>query len=521
MRRVLQRLRDEEGIALLFALITTAALAAGVTTVVVVSSSSGRTATRATAAQKAYTLAEAGMGSAMALLHGTQADGVTPVNALDSTTLPPPPPSASAQRDDYPAGCTTTCIGYVLWGGTLDPVTQQWTIISKGVVNAPTGPGAAPATRTLTGISQVVPDLTQPVNNQVWNYIYSFAKGGPYVCDVTLANNVTVSAPIYAEGNLCVTNNAQVNGITSNPPTPVSVVVKGKTAFGNSKSAVGTSSAPVVEAHMNLCGSDLVTVHTCNPKPPTKDNIAAGKFDNSPTSVTAVTPDFAGYYNAANPGPKHPCQAASAVNPPSFDNDSTLDLATNGSLGSFLLTPASSYTCKGYDAAGNQVGELSWNAGTRKLTVRGVIYIDGNLSITGTNEYNGQATIYLTGYMDLNGLMCGAMLNGACDYRPGDSSHGGWNPNEEMLIVVAHGSNAGASILFSNSNGAHWQGGLYAANSLNFANNAVVEGPIIAGTVTFSNNITAKPFPIITEVPLGAPGNPNVYANAMNPSVTG
>ena len=34
----------------------------------------------------------------------------------------------------------------------------------------------------------------------------------------------------------------------------------------------------------------------------------------------------------------------------------------------------------------------------------------------------------------------------------------------------------------------------------------------------FLNNVVLKPFPIITTVPLGAPGNPNVYAQPNPPS---
>ena len=46
----------------------------------------------------------------------------------------------------------------------------------------------------------------------------------------------------------------------------------------------------------------------------------------------------------------------------------------------------------------------------------------------------------------------------------------------------------------------------------------VIEGPTIGGTFAFLNNVVLKPFPIITTVPLGAPGNPNVYAQPNPPS---
>ena len=64
---------------------------------------------------------------------------------------------------------------------------------------------------------------------------------------------------------------------------------------------------------------------------------------------------------------------------------------------------------------------------------------------------------------------------------------------------------------------ATWEGGFYATKGIDLSNNGTVEGPIIAGTVIFTNNVTAKPFPVITTIPEGAPGNPNVYAQPNPP----
>lgn len=510
MRRIARRLSEERGIALVFAIVVLAALAAGVTTVVYVSNSSQYTATRDKSAQIAFNLAEAGIGSAMAVLHGTQSDGVTPINALDPSALPPPPPDPSAHTDTYADGTVT-------WGGTLNTTTQQWTIISIGHVAHGSGPTSPAVDRKLTAVSQVHPSLTQPVNNQVWNYIYAFGKTGG--CDVDIGGGTAyVAAPIYAEGNLCMSNNAVVQGATNSPPTPVNVVVKGATVFGNSKSAVGTSQYPVDEAHLSGgCGASLTNLHTCDPK---KDNIHAGIFDTTPPNVAVSPPDFSGYYASANPGPSHPCAAGSS-NPPTFDNDTTM----NDSLPTtFNVTPSTSYTCIGRDSFGNQVGELSWNASTKVLTIMGVVYVDGNITFApagGVASYTGEGTIYASGYMTLNGNMCGALDgSGGCNFNVG--SPGGWDPNTNMMIVVAGGQDSnGNSISFLNSNGNQWQGGLYAQDHLAFANNANVEGPMIAGTISFNNNIQARPFPVITNVPVGAPGNPNVYADATAPQVTG
>lgn len=519
MRRILRRTAEERGIALVLALLIMAALAAGLTTAIVVSSSSGRTSTRATADQLAYNAAEAGINLAMSSLHASNTNALN-VDALPTTTT------------NFPIGCTSDCTGRVTWGGVLNTTTSTWTITSTGYSRNTASPNLPDRWRKLTATSYVQPDLSQDVNNQVWNYIYAFGTNTATSCDVNIDNNVHVYAPVYAEGNLCLQSNATIDGKTSNPPTPVSVVVKGRTAFYNSASGIGPNQQ-VVEAHLaNGCGgSGFSNLHTCNPNSPVRDNIHAGTFDTSPTSVQVPYPDFNNYYSQANPGPMHPCETTTKLNAPVFDSDTNLNLATNGNAPSnsgaptantLWLTPDSyDYTCKGFAQDGTLVGQLSWDHLARKLSVSGVIYFDGNIYISGTSYYVGQATLYITGAMNLYGRMCGGTVsNGDCVYNPGQA--GGWNPNTTMLIVVAHGMDAtGDSVDFSNANGAHWQGGLFSQNSLTFKNNAVVEGPIISKFLHFTNNVSAVPFPVIDTVPLGAPGNPNVYANAQPPVVSG
>lgn len=502
-----RRLREESGVALLVALVALSALGAGVVTVAAFSTTAGHTAVRASADQQAYAYAEAGINSAMAVL----ADPTT--NALDPTVLPAPPPDPAAQRDDYGTG-------YVLWGGTLDTTTSQWTITAIGYAPNPAGPNLPDRWRKLTATTQVLASLTQPLNNQVWNYIYAWKTGGPNVCDVTVDNNVNISASLYVEGNLCLSNNATVTQQTSTPPTPANVVVKGKLAIANN-GWVGTASNPVNELHVvGGCGSSLSSVHTCSP---TTDPINAGVLDSNPPPITPPTPDWTGWYQDAGLGPYSPCPAGS-LNPPTFDVDTNLDLSTNGNapafgtstLNTIDLTPSFSYTCKGADA------ELSWDASTKVLTVSGVIYFDGNVTVANgaVNEYQGQATIYATGTftMSNDSMMCGLRTADGtdCDFAAAT----GWDPNTNMLIVVAHGNDgSGNSVVLYNN--AKWEGGLYAYNNMDLVNNAVVEGPMILGGITFTNNLVVKPFPVITSVPLGAPGNPTVYAEPQPPVVSG
>jgi hypothetical protein len=172
--------------------------------------------------------------------------------------------------------------------------------------------------------------------------------------------------------------------------------------------------------------------------------------------------------------------------------------------------PASSYTCQTVS------GELSWNASTKVLTVSGVIFIDGNVSVSNgsVTQYNGQASFYVNGTLTFTGgtKLCGGISSGNCDFSA-------WNPNTEMLIFSVFGTAGGASdygVTFSNN--AQFQGGVYATHSVLISNNASTEGPMVANNIELMNNMSAKPFPVITTVPLGTPGNPNVHAQPGPPA---
>ena len=151
----------------------------------------------------------------------------------------------------------------------------------------------------------------------------------------------------------------------------------------------------------------------------------------------------------------------------------------------------------------------------KTMTVKGDVYIDGNVT-SGTERRRStpaRATIYSAGYVTITARSCGKRST------PGSTAPAtpaNWNPNTEMWIIAAHGDDgSGNSVTFPNN--ATWEGGVYANKVIDLANNANVEGPIIGGSAIFSNNVTVKPFPVITTVPLGAPGNPNVYAQPNPP----
>jgi hypothetical protein len=159
-------------------------------------------------------------------------------------------------------------------------------------------------------------------------------------------------------------------------------------------------------------------------------------------------------------------------------------------------------------------GEIAWNATTKTLTVAGTIFIDGSAKISNgaVNTYNGYGTLYLSGTFRVTGSLCAAVSGSDCNFA-------GWNPDADLLMIVANGSggqvNGGDSIQVDNNYS--WQGGLYGTNAVEFGNNVNVDGPIVGSQILLSNNLTTNAFPNITVVPVGMPSNQNVYAQPNPP----
>src|SRR5206468_3506445 len=137
-------------------------------------------------------------------------------------------------------------------------------------------------------------------------------------------------------------------------------------------------------------------------------------------------------------------------------------------------------------------GELSWNSTSKLLTIKGTIYIDGSVKVSQNATYNGQATMYLSGTMNFVGSLCGVPTGSSCVFS-------NWNPNTEMLTIVANGSggqiNPGDSIMLQNSQ--YFQGGLFGTNNVEYGNNASSDGPVMGSQIILSNNVATNAFPNI------------------------
>jgi hypothetical protein len=541
------------------------------TTLVAYTTSNSRLASYSKENELAFSLAEAGLNNAMAVLANPDN------NPLEEDTLPDS--EATASSTPYEGGTAK-------WYGTLDRGNLEWTITAIGLQRNPTGAGQV--RRSLVAKVPLQLANTQTNNSPAWNYIYARATGS--ACDVTLSNNLSGQSRMYVAGNLCLNNNVEF--------TSESLIVRGNLDLSNN-AGVGTT-ATRVEAHVGgncRYGGGAWTSPNCDGNqdsrriysklpPPNQTTAAVNSGDDVPL-VLEPTADFPTWYEDAAPGPSQSCTSSSGTPPPFTDgNYPVLD----SSVGTFELTPVSSYSCRvgpgahttlsaamnatqttltvasatGFPVSTFRIriddeymmvtggfgtttwtvtrgangstatthvssqtvswddsraaGTIIWNATTKTLTLKGTMYIDGSVSITNgaVNRYDGQATLYLSGvfYINNSSKLCGGVSGSECAFAA-------WNPNNELLTIVTNGSGgvAGTDNGILVDNNGQYQGGLFATYDVAFMNNSRSDGPIVGRTVKFSNNVQNDQFPTITTVPSGMPGAPVIRAVPKPPEM--
>ena len=558
MRRLRQVLGNEQGFALVIALAVTVVFSLTVVTVIESASSNTRTSDRSKGRISAYSLAEAGINNAASILAKS--------NSYDAHLLHPQGTYKPSDCASPPANPSTapllgnTCDPYswsydggttTMWGW-FNSATSDWTITSTGTVrNAFANTSTS---RTLTATVHVRAAPSQDNYVTAWNYVF-VKDTTPNTCNISLDQSTNFAVSTYVEGNLCFKNQAYI--AETDTTDPINLLVRGKLVWlsGSSKGVGNTSLAnngQITSAKIGGgCASSVTGAgHTCS-APTDYFYVKSGGYSSTANAISAPTltnTDFSTYYTTAYIRPGDPCDnpgpnSSNRLADTKFDNDTTALNGTggNGSAALFDLTPASSYSCEAKDTAGRVIGELTWNNTTKILQIRGTIYIDGSVTYSqdfvyqgvnssgthpsgdtsGNDGVGGQAVLYLSGtFSASNKQMCGwdtvndqaAKTSGNCDFTK-------WTPNTSLFMIVAHGSTTSFSL--GGGSGCYLQAAIYSMNLADIGQQCRIEGPMISSTMTVGQGVSMKPLPGISDLPVGAPGNPNTAGIPEAPAYGG
>jgi hypothetical protein len=519
-------LREEEGVALVLAIVSMLVLTITLTTVLFMTAAGARDAHRSNAGQKASALAESGINNALAVLNAN----------YPGTTIYPGDASL------LPTRTTTYATGSVTWSGTLVNVPTnpswkwQWQLTALGSVKNPTGPSAGDVVRRATAVVPVViPESTSVApGTTATDWIYGLN-------DVTFGQSVSVAAPVYAGHDLILENTSTIAetipASLTLPARPNRIAVGHNLSLVNPQNQVGHVNGTadpandLAEIHVvNQCASkNNPTPHACVWGPTDKiwgvihDNVIPPGYLTTPTltcctvngsvppigwappadgtSHPAPTSYMGFWYLNAGLGPKTPCATSSGA-PPRFDTvsgtpDNTINQSAYLPGSPFDLTGAS-YSCTSADGR----TKLAWDGTT--LTIKGTVFIDGSArSTSGNAKYVGKGTIILSGLysMDNNTALCANLSGGTCD------TSAPWDADTTALAIVADGvdPSTGDSIDIKKGN---YQGLLLGNGNVDGSvSGTLIIGPMVSvyGSVKAGQSGTLQ-FPPITFASSGTDG---------------
>lgn len=541
---ITRRLGDERGIALIMALGVLIVLTIAGTSITQYTTSNVRSANTSSDRLGAKQYAEAGVNVAYSLLSQTLSSGGNPsaanlmgcagaagpadTSGPSNCTAPSPKVFCVGGSSNCTVGAAQTVSVFGYYGGTAGSTFQGTTVPPSTWLIVATGYAWNSATErviTQTSRAQVaVKPLGSGAIAALWNHVFITAPLVPNACALSLAgNSVVLTVPLYVIGNMCLGSNGS-GTVMKETTQPVDLQVGGKLILiGNS--TIGADAQHPITSGVVVGGCSFVSVSS-----PTTSCGPNYFVKNPETFILNDAPAFsqtqmANAYATFDPGPKHPCAAGNNPNAPLaasvFDNDTALGLSTepNATAASFELTPNFSYSC--ISQSGASVGQLSWDNSTKRLTINGSIFFDGNLTISQSGTYTGTAAIDAAGTITFDGNN-----HALCATSPCNTSSNAWqgnSGNNSMLTLVALAPST-RSIVFED-NAQTFQGSLWTqpSSTVSFVKNTdVIEGPISVGSIDSSfNNATFIPLPVIKNMPVGAPVPPNSSASLGGVSYVG
>jgi Tfp pilus assembly protein PilX len=568
---MMNRLRQEDGIALVFALafsVTLSILVFGMTEYV---TSNQHNAKNSSVASQATAYAEAALDTAYSRIQYANStngslSGLNPAKpsllgcgtgsngASDCSTISPLCISFTAScptSGTYsPTAGTGSVYGYYTgtnagsFSGLSEP-SSTWVVVGNGYSTNASGKLVAKSLRATVTVSAASAGAVA----SVWNHVFLTAPASSGVCQTTFSANSTVlDIPLYAIGNVCFGGNNVVMKEVAGGQA-VDLQVGGKLVYGgngdqvgdySTNPATGITSGVVVgncAATIGGAATDCATNFQYKVK-------AVGSFVSQDDPELTDT-QAKSNYTSFDPGPKHTCLAGTTPSPladTAFDNSiaagegSTAlpDNTGSGSVGGvFDLTPSSSYACISKNGA--STGYLIWNnASSGSITVSGVtvpsktlaingsIFFDSPIKISQTMTYKGTAVIMAAGQISFptnNMSICAQ--NTSCVFTNWQGNSG----NNDMMTLATVLKNSSSAINWT-GNAITYQGSLWTSPTSTLLENGqgtpVLQGPMSVGSLNvIGNSFSFKPLPVIKNMPVGAPVPPNVSATISPLNIIG
>ena len=517
LRRVLRRLSDESGVALVLALVVMMTLTILTASIALLMTSSERAFGRDRQELRAVNLGQTGLNYGVSYMAGylatNDASGALPVGSTVGT-------SASPKYSGSVDG------GQISWWATKVNA-STWTIYANAI--SPSGQITRHLALNMGGTTTT--STTTTAASPVYGYGYVMADPSADCASLSppanggdsISNSAALSVPLFIASSLCVSAGSPAIGEPAVEPNGVTQSVSlyvGKTfRTQGTSSPIGTSAKPILNANI-VAGCQAYfkknwTNQVCstpgNPVNGAGSGVFASTYASSQQVLTKPSIDTT-TYSSAMPGPSHDCNGTSVKGLFSLDNDSTRNTSLQIPSGSGSISllhlkntnqadTGNNFDCRYYDAGNNLVGQLTWvdgNPGT--LTVKGVVFIDGNISLSANDKaiYQGTGVIYVDGTLTAaNGarLCAGSMVSGNC-------SSATWDTSQNMLewAVINH-QNAANAVSFVGD--AQVQGIVFANGNFSSTNGANIYGSVIADSGQLSGNasFSSPPLP-----PSGAPG---------------
>ena len=477
-----QRTADERGVTLILAMIVMLALTITTAGLATMMTSNERSFNRDRQETIALNVAEAGVNYA-----------VTTLTSVDST-------GSLATGTHYPSSGTLAGqpgTGTVAWwaeklAGNVWKVHSTGSSVNSNVTrNVVVKVQATPQPGTITPASLA------------WGY--GLFVAAPTSC-FKPAGTADISMSVFVNGDICLSGSAGIQEPTASTSPSIKVFSTGKiTLSGSSKIGLSTKKVLSITTQNGctnksgvICSSPTSGVYACPqvPAPPSVGvTCIGGGYNTSGSTITKPAIDPPGVY-AMGDWSTPTCTTGSFT----FDND----LLRNSSVSGANLFPASSYDCTITKLPSTAtVGRLIWNAGTKKLTVSGTIFIDGSMSIaSNTSASYGTSTtspsvvsdgaIYLNGTMTTNGgsTLCGppATTSGSACTTPK------WDPAQgKLLIAVINAGSAGTA--WKMNGNAEYNVMAYVVGNYDNSGTAFVTGPVITDQASVGGTAAATDSP--------------------------